>query len=551
MSQSPNSSSQLQALLAAAHASLAAQALEDARGAAEQAWRMAQTRGDPDALADAGHTLCECLFRLGALGELITVGQQVLPHLTTPARWPLRAEILRRTTLAACELGQHELALRTATEGFELAQLHDDPKALSLAYSALGACFERMGDPWQAERLITDALRLARASDDTFVLMVTLNNLCAIAIGAYYLLRDSGDDDAEAQAALHRAETFARETQSLLKHFHDPLFPVLVDGNCGEVLVHRGQHAEARELLERSLEVAEARGYTSQAWRIRCSLGELLMAEGRFSEARDWLDTLLADLGDTTPRSTLVRTRHALYLSCRRLGRVEDALEHLEHYERLERQRATTQLKTQSVLFITRMEAERTRQEAERARHRAEQERDRAAALAEDALRDPLTGLGNRRLLDRELTRLLAAADEAGQPLCVAMIDVDNFKRINDRHGHAVGDRVLATLATLLRAATRVRDLLVRLGGEEFVVVLPHTALASATDVCERLRQRVAGHDWSAVAPELMVTLSIGLVQASGEPGERADGSLLERADQAMYRAKAAGRNRVVTQEQG
>ncbi|WP_197284626.1 GGDEF domain-containing protein [Piscinibacter sakaiensis] len=536
-------------LLSRGRDALQAQALPQAREAAERAWVLAQAEPiQPVPYGEAGHLLCQCLFRQGALAELIPVAQAVLARLGDAAPWPVRSELLRRLTLAGCELGRHELALRSATECFDLSHARGDDLALSLAHSGLGACFERMGDPWQAERLVSDGLALARGVGDAYVTMVTLNNLCAITIGAFYLLHDGGSDEAEARAALERAEAYAREAQGLLPSFEDPLFRVFVEGNLGEVALHRGRHDEARELLERSLQTAQARGYTAQAWRIRCSLGELLMAEGRPTRARAELDKLLADMGDAAARATLVRTRHALYRACRRLDLPEEALGHLEHYQRLERQRATQQLKAQSSLFITRMEAERSRQEIERARHQAEQERDHAAVLAADALRDPLTGLGNRRRLDRDLPALLAAAIGAGEPLCVAMVDVDHFKPINDRHGHAVGDRVLVALATQLGAGTRQRDLLVRLGGEEFVIVFPQTPLAAATEVCERLRQRVAGHDWAALIPGLSVTLSVGLVQAGEDLREASDGRLLDRADQAMYRAKAAGRNRVVTQ---
>jgi diguanylate cyclase (GGDEF)-like protein len=249
---------------------------------------------------------------------------------------------------------------------------------------------------------------------------------------------------------------------------------------------------------------------------------------------------LLEDAG-ADPRATLIRVHHALYRACRALGRVDEALAHLEQHDRLERRRSTNQLKAQSRLFVTRVEAEHVRRQAERAHHEAQRERTRAAGFQADALRDQLTGLGNRRHLDERLPALLATAEAGAQPLSMALVDLDHFKRINDRFGHATGDRVLVQLAQQLRENTRGGDVVARLGGEEFLIVLADMPTARAREVCERLRARVAAHPWEEIAPGLSVTLSIGLAHA---PPYRLE-PLFEAADRAMYQAKQAGRNRV------
>ena len=528
-------------LLASARAAVARGDLVEACTAARSVWE--RQRSQPDAaLADeAGHLLCMCLFRLGRLAELIETGGHLLPRLVPPSPPALRAELLRWLTLAASETGRHELALRCGNECFDLAQAHGGQKEISLAHTSLGLCFERMGDPWQAERLLGDALQIARDLADTYLLLVTLNNLCAVNIGAFYLLRGVGRDaEAEAQAALRRAERHASEAHALLPALDDPFFRVFIVGNLGEVKVHLGDLAEARRLLDAALALAQQKSFAAQGWRVRCSLGELLLAEGRHDEARAALASLLADTGGAAPEATLVRVHHGLYFAHRRLGQFEDALRHFELAEAIERERTVSQLKAQSELFVTRLEAGQMRREAERARQAAERERDLASAHAAEALRDPLTGLGNRRQLSLDLPGLLAAAAEQRQVLCAAMVDVDHFKQINDRHGHQVGDQVLVALAQLLRASTRHADRVVRLGGEEFLILLPDTEVPRALEVCDRLRQRVAAHPWAELGEGLEVTLSIGVVAAGTAPD-----SLLERADQVMYRAKAGGRNRV------
>jgi len=232
---------------------------------------------------------------------------------------------------------------------------------------------------------------------------------------------------------------------------------------------------------------------------------------------------------------TRLRLHHALWRAESALQRPAAALSHLEQYLKLERQRAVTQLQSQSRLFVTRLEAEQARLEARR-------QGERADTLEVDVRHDPLTGLGNRREVAHRWPEMLRHAQASDSPLSVAMVDLDMFKQVNDRHGHALGDRVLVALAQLLRAATRSADLVARVGGEEFLLLLPDTPPQRALEVCERLRQRVASYAWSNLAQDLTVTLSIGV--ASTPPLDAA--ALTRRADEALFRAKAQGRDRVV-----
>jgi len=174
--------------------------------------------------------------------------------------------------------------------------------------------------------------------------------------------------------------------------------------------------------------------------------------------------------------------------------------------------------------------------------HRAEAHAQLMQALATT---DPLTGLPNRRALDECLQAALAAAQRHGEPVSVALIDVDHFKRVNDRYGHAAGDRVLVQLGHRLAADLRASDRLGRWGGEEFLLVSGHTPLAAALELAERLRASVAGFSFGHGEP---VTVSVGVAQVrQGDDAER----LLERADAALYRAKDAGRNRVEPRQAG
>ena len=168
---------------------------------------------------------------------------------------------------------------------------------------------------------------------------------------------------------------------------------------------------------------------------------------------------------------------------------------------------------------------------------------DTVTRLASASIRDALTGLFNRghmqNLLDEEVRRLRRTE----QAFCVALIDLDHFKHINDQHGHAVGDAALKIFALVAQAELAAIDTLARWGGEEFLLLMPETELPEATQRMSALQQRVQQHDWSTLAPGLSLNFSAGLCQ----PDRQASVHLtLERADRALYQAKAQGRGRTV-----
>ena len=166
--------------------------------------------------------------------------------------------------------------------------------------------------------------------------------------------------------------------------------------------------------------------------------------------------------------------------------------------------------------------------------HQEELERQNAD-LTELTRTDPLTGLHNRRAFSVALEEVAAS----GQRYCVAVCDIDNFKAINDLHGHAEGDRVLQAVAGALRGQLAARGRVARIGGEEFVLLFPGSDIGEATLQCEYLREMIAN-----LPDGLPVTVSIGV--AGGEPGNEPE-EMLTRADAAMYEAKRRGRNRVVS----
>jgi diguanylate cyclase (GGDEF)-like protein len=158
------------------------------------------------------------------------------------------------------------------------------------------------------------------------------------------------------------------------------------------------------------------------------------------------------------------------------------------------------------------------------------------------ALSDPLTGFRNRRWLDQTLPRIVQRHLHASEPLCIAMMDIDHFKQVNDGYGHAAGDAVLLQVGRFVRDNLRPADFAARIGGEEFVLVFPQTSMPGAISAAERLRESIADAAFDYEGSALpQVTVSLGLVEL--EQGV-SPGQLLARADVALYAAKQSGRNR-------
>jgi diguanylate cyclase (GGDEF)-like protein len=154
---------------------------------------------------------------------------------------------------------------------------------------------------------------------------------------------------------------------------------------------------------------------------------------------------------------------------------------------------------------------------------------------------DSLTGLPNRLALEQHIAHAFNHARASGETLAFAIADIDFFKLVNDRFGHAIGDAVLREVGAILRSHCRITDLAARLGGEEFAVIMPGLTRREAFNACQRLRRAVEEFDWSAITQGMKITLSIGLSDSICESAT----ATLALADRQMYRAKLEGRNRV------
>lgn len=465
-----------------------------------------------------------------------------------PAASRLRITLLRALSVANEQLGALDAALDWALQATEAARLEDDEALLADALISMAVAQSRCGDAAKGQELNLEALAIYRRRGNSDMCASALNN---IGIDLKNLGR-------YAQAVQHQQEAMA-----LARAAGNLVAAAVVACNMGETLTLMGRHEEAlAELMPATALLADC-GYRSAEINARIVLGQVLDQLGQPEPALAQLEQAIELTQQTGERNHLARGHLVLSDLHKRAGRPELALVHLEAHHKAERaqfnqesDRKLRALQVQYGLATARREAEFHRlAHAKLAAAHAELQAlndSLTTALAEKSIllrqvetlsrTDALTGLANRRHLDEQLQSEFIRAQRLGHELTLAMCDLDNFKRINDRLGHGVGDAVLRAVGRLLRQLCREIDIVARYGGEEFCVVFIEADLAQAGSACEALRRAVEAHDWASVHPELDVTLSIGLASAARLGGHEA---LLSAADAQLYDAKRQGKNRV------
>lgn len=354
--------------------------------------------------------------------------------------------------------------------------------------------------------------------------------------------------------------------------FGDTVGDAYIDLEWCMALTDVGQLREATALCEGAAKVFADNGEDALA-EAHIQLAEIALKKNEPQRALALLDGVFKSPAvDSTAISTMQAYRYRSQAQ-ERLGNhaqaYADLAEYLRQFTRRNEVERTRQMAAQRALVQIHRQIERNealRRELEVAQERQQQQarqlmlmfvvgmlliggllagylvsRRHQRALQEVARKDSLTGLNNRRRTVELAKSVFREAAETRRPVAVAIVDLDHFKQINDRWGHAAGDAVLTAFAEILRETVRPQDIIGRWGGEEFLVVLPDAGPEAAAEVIERTRAALAGRHLS-FAPDLRATFSAGLaVGFAPEDGFRI---LLDRADDALYRAKAEGRDR-------
>ncbi|MEB0004623.1 GGDEF domain-containing protein [Cryobacterium sp. RTC2.1] len=478
-------------------------------------------------------------LRLGEVEAAVQNGLLALEYLTRSGELLRRSQMHCTLALAFHETGLHEPALRHVLGALSSSRASGSPLAEFWALSRSSMVHVGTGDSPRALELGRQALDLSRLLDDDEARFAGLNNLGDTCLE---FARTQATLGLEATDALGEALENVQQAAALAHSQGHTFWETIARTNLGSILIELGRYAEAREQIGLSQSLATANGYRNLELDNGTQLAEITRFEGHVDEAIRMMVALLADRSVEEDPARLTRLHRGLVEMCKEIGEFERALDHAEKLHELTLRLTRQTAGLQSRMLINTLEIEHARHETERSQLEAQVLRIRAEKLDQQAHTDPLTLLPNRRALDRQLPALMRRAHDRAQPLCAAMVDLDHFKRVNDAHGHAAGDRVLAAMGTILTAAIRDSDLAVRLGGEEFLLVFGDATPADAAKACERLLVAVSGFPWDDVAPGLTCTVSIGL--AVRNTGERT-AHWLARADKALYAAKRAGRNRV------
>lgn len=436
---------------------------------------------------------------------------------------------------AASALGSNDQAIEAALLGLELARIEGSADRRSELQVQLGLallharCFDASKDALQQARVLEPASSTA------------LNALCSLVVeGTCEVVRvitirheTGGMPPLDGlHLAMRRYDDFAARHDMVALAQPDQR-PIQVNWN----LVASAAHCWSGELSRAERELETVRRWMDEegiaAWMeslealVRC---ELAMARSDWPAAERAASRMVS-LAESTGREQSALLGHVL--ACHvfeRQGKWESAARELKQLAARERRIRASTLASRSAVVAWQLDMRRsedTKRELQAS----------AAQLERLTLEDPLTGIANRRCFEQSAEQSLRESLSAGRSLCVALIDVDRFKQVNDRFGHLVGDKVLQVVAALLVEQVRADDLAARWAGDEFVILFRRTELSQARDICSRLRVAIAGHDWGGIESTLEVTISVGV--AESQPGDTLK-RLVDRSDQAMYEHKTA-----------
>lgn len=452
---------------------------------------------------------------------------------------------------AAChyQMGTLEEAHTTLIHVLSLLESAPDDALAFRAHNTLGAILSNKGKYEDAETHFEKAIAIATQAGDEFNTQRASVNRASLHHKIGLALREGGQDE-DARVYLVRGVAVCEAIRADPERLNALRDAAGCAGTLGELYVALGRNHEAELLFQEMLDHGVAMENPHVQAEAHMNLGKLYTGCGRYDEARDCLNRSVELAAGANTRHLIAEAYEGLTHWCEARGDYKQALEEYKRYHALHEELLRAELESTSKARALWMDFQQARTEARTYRERVELlARDnlelsaRATSYERAALEDPLTGLSNRRHLDQRLAELVASSREYGVQLCVAVVDIDHFKTVNDGFTHTLGDSVLRTIAGMIRVHCREGDLSARYGGDEFVLCLLGTSSSSGAQVFDRLRSVVASHDWSALQPNLHVTLSIGVTEFTRQDNLE---SLLKRADEALYKAKNLGRNRVV-----
>jgi diguanylate cyclase (GGDEF)-like protein len=513
-------------------------------------------------------------------GEMVIIGQDL-------GEKEFVAIGLRFLGVAHQFLNESVQALSYALEALELFRQLENYRQVAAVQIELGTLYSTLGDYVQAADYLEESIATSKDIGSRNGRLISLQNLahlhrklCNFETSLSYCLesldiaREIHEREWEAQALnieaelrmliaqnhLTRGETDAaaqqfdqagkaletayRTVQELQNAHSVSIETLIVYANFN---TSQNDLERASKLISDALEVAQRSGSPGELARCLQSLGNLHVQRGELREARQHLERAQQIFAEQQMRADLAQSHRELSSVLKISGDFALALEHFEQFHDLDANLRSAAAEHRAQALAVKLDLERTKRESELYQLRSseltqlnEQLLTQARLLDRQAREDSLTGLANRRHLEEYAFEAFARARERAEPLALVIADIDEFKLVNDHFSHALGDKVLQIVASILRSHCRRGDLAARYGGEEFVLLLSKTTAGDAWHVCERVRQAVRQYPWAALHPELKVTISLGFSDDIRlENHER----VLAAADEQLYAAKRAGRN--------
>jgi diguanylate cyclase (GGDEF)-like protein len=471
------------------------------------------------------------------------------------------------------ESGDLTGALRVFLQTQKLCKLLGDTKGEAGALNNMAIVYGYLGDNTSALESYVQSLELSRQVGHHVDEMKALLNIATVyleqdkAAEALEYLQQSlklhHDDDrhtyaialanlAKAHEALgnfEQALVFSYESLHLMESLGDTANASYALNELGKINFYLENYSEAESYFRRSLHNMREAGDRRGEAEASLLFAKLLQTLNQPGEAVHLLQKALELTREIGARNEMVDAHLALAELHKSQAQFALAYEHLEQHLNAKEQLSNEMSKRRFEALRVKFETDQTEKEKEIYRLRtvelaeanAELER-LSQELFKQANEDSLTGLFNRRRLEQELSRELERARRNHGNLSVMICDIDNFKQVNDRFSHQVGDFVLMRVSQLLKRYVRSADVVARYGGEEFVILFPEASAKEAHKICDRLRQHIADAPWSELHPELKITMSMGICDYTS----LVDGfALLDQADDKLYEAKRNGKNQV------
>lgn len=490
--------------------------------------------------------LGECLHQYGQLsytladyGTALAAYNQALEIFTRLRNFQRVASAQNRIGVIYGLLGDHSTSIQHLLEANRIYEEVGDASEQATTLNNLGFSHVLIEQHEKALYYLTKSLALARRGNNKLVLANILDSLCQ----AYRGLKD-----------YKQALAYGLESIQVSHEIGEKRGECEYCISIGVLFLDQGELEQAKTYFKKSLEVSQKLGFRREEADALRQLSRVYFLQGKSQEGFQTLHRALEIATEIQARREMFKSHADLAAAYKKKGDFERALAHYEHFHLIKEEVFNDQADLRFKSLETAFRLEQAQKEAEiyhlknQALQREIEERTEALAIAEHyAAMDPLTGLYNRRHFLHLAEHAFDEALYKKNPLCVIMLDLDHFKRVNDSFGHLIGDDVLVEVANLIRSCLRTRDVLGRYGGEEFAIILPETTTNQGILVCERIRSTIEAAQIKTARGTVRVTVSggIGMILDDDTFGTLTLMMLFNRADQALYQAKQSGRNQI------